>query len=83
MTRDRTAELVSRDQFLRSERGQGNVRFPCSADHEQGCWQLYAVDPYSAIIRSDDHTYPLHNLYVYPVVFDVYVLLRAFIDFSI
>ena len=31
----RTAEPVSRDQILRRERGQGNIHFPCSADHEQ------------------------------------------------
>ena len=33
-------------QILRRERGQGNIYFPCSADHEQD-WQLYPVDPYS------------------------------------
>ena len=31
----RDAEPVSRDQILRREWGQGIVRFPCSADHEQ------------------------------------------------
>ena len=30
-----TAEPLSRDQILRRERGQGNINFPCSADHEQ------------------------------------------------
>ena len=55
LTRDGTAEPVSRDQILRHARGQANVHFPCSADHEQD-WQLYRVDPYSAII-CDDHTY--------------------------
>ena len=35
-------------------RGQGNIHFPCSADHEQD-WQPYPVDPYSAIY--DYHTY--------------------------
>ena len=54
MARDRTAESVSRDRILRRERRQGNIRFPCSADHEQH-WQPYPVDPYSAIC--DDHTY--------------------------
>ena len=54
LTRDGTAEPVSRDQTLRHARGQGNVHFPCSADHEQD-WQPYPVDPYSAIC--DDHTY--------------------------
>ena len=54
LTRDGTAEPVSRDQILRHARGQGNIYFPCSADHEQD-WQPYPVDPYSAIC--DDHTY--------------------------
>ena len=54
LTRDGTAEPVSRGQNLRHARGQGNVHFPCSADHEQD-WQPYPVDPYSAIC--DDHTY--------------------------
>ena len=49
LTRDGTAEPISRDQILRHARGQGNVHFPCSADHEQD-W----LDPYSAIC--DDHT---------------------------
>ena len=38
LTRDGTAEPVSRDQNLRRERGQGNIHFPCSADHEED-WQ--------------------------------------------
>ena len=54
LTRDGTAEPVSRDQILRHARGQGNIHFPCSADHEQD-WQPYLVDPYSAIC--DDYTY--------------------------
>ena len=54
LTRDGTAEPVSRDQILRHARGQGNIPFPCSADHEQD-WQPYPVDPYSAIC--DDYTY--------------------------
>ena len=53
LTRDGTAEPVSRDQILRRQQGQGNNHFPCS-DHEQD-WQLYPVDPYSAICH--DHTY--------------------------
>ena len=55
LTRDGTAEPVSRDQILRHARGQGNIHFPCSADHEQDYWQPYPFDPYSAIC--DDHTY--------------------------
>ena len=54
LTRDGTAEPVSRDQILRHARGQGNINFPCSADHEQD-WQPYPVDLYSAIC--DDNTY--------------------------
>ena len=47
LTRDGIAEPVSRDQILRREvRGQGNIDFPCSADHVQD-WQPYPVDPYS------------------------------------
>ena len=48
LTRDGTAEPVSRDQILRHVRGQRNIHFPCSADHEQD-WQPYPIDPYSAI----------------------------------
>ena len=44
LARDGTAEPVSRDQILRRERGQGNIHFPCSPDHEQD-WQ-----PYPAIL---------------------------------
>ena len=58
LTRDGTAEHVSRDQILRHARGQGNINFPCSADHEQD-WQPYPVDPYSAIC--DDHAYSIYN----------------------
>ena len=64
LTRDGTAESVSRDQILRHVRGQGNIHFPCSADHEQD-WQPYLVDPYSAIC--DYHTY-IHT-YIYTYLF--------------
>ena len=59
LMRDGTTEPVSRDQILRHARGQGNIHFPCSADHEQD-WQPYPVDPYSAIIYiyvTTIHTY--------------------------
>ena len=46
LTRDGTAEPVSRDQILRHARGQRNIHYPCSVDHEQD-WQPYPVDPYS------------------------------------
>ena len=49
LTRDGTSEPVSKDQILRRERGQGNVHFLCSADHEQD-WQPYPVDPTTGLI---------------------------------
>ena len=54
LTRDGIAKPVSRDQILRCERGQGNIHFPCSADHEQD-WRPYPVDPPLGICV--DHTY--------------------------
>ena len=57
LTRDGTAEPVSRDQIFGRERRQGNIVFLCLADHEQD-GQPYPVDLYSAIC--DDHTY-IHN----------------------
>ena len=56
LTQDGTAEPVSRDQILRHARGQWNIKFPCSADHEQD-WQPYPVDPYSAICDDHIHTH--------------------------
>ena len=58
LTRDETAEPISRDQILRRERGQENSNFPCSADHEQD-WQPYLVDPYSCYMCDSTyiHTY--------------------------
>ena len=54
LTRDGTAELVSRDQILRREQGQENTHFPCSADHEQD-WQPYPVDP--CFVICNGHTF--------------------------
>ena len=54
LTRDGTVETVSRDQILRREREQGNIIFPCSADHEQN-WQLCPADTYSCYMC--DHIY--------------------------
>ena len=48
LTRDGTAEPVSRAQILRRKRGQGIINFPCSVDHEQD-WQPYPVGPSLAI----------------------------------
>ena len=64
LTRDGAAEPVSRDQILRRERGQGNINFLCSADHEQD-WQPYPVDPYSSYVC--DHTYIQDTIMVYLV----------------
>ena len=54
LTRDGTAEPVSRGQSPRDVRGQGNIHFLCSTHHEQD-WQPYSVSPYSAIC--DCHSY--------------------------
>ena len=53
LTRDGTAEPVSRDQILRHERGQGSTHFRCSADHEQD-WHPYPPDPHFCYMC--DHT---------------------------
>ena len=60
LTWDGTAETVSQDQILRHERGQGNINFPCSADHEQD-WQHYPVDLHSSYVcdHTDDSTYKI------------------------
>ena len=54
LTRDVTAEPVSRDRILRHERGQGNIHFSCTVDHVQG-WQPYPVDPYSCLCVTIHH----------------------------
>ena len=58
LTLDETAEPVLQDQILRLERGQGNVHFPCSADHEQD-WQHYPVGP--SLVICDDYAY-IHTM---------------------
>ena len=62
LTRDGTTEPVSRYQSFRRERGQGNIHFPCSADHEQD-WQPYPVDSSFAIC--DYHTYIHTYIYIW------------------
>ena len=59
LTWDMTAELVSRDQILRRERGQGNINFLYSVDHEQD-GQPFPVDPY--VCYMCDHTYIHDNV---------------------
>ena len=61
LTRDGTAEPVSRDQILRHVRGQGNIHFSCSADHVQD-WQPYPVDFNSSYMC--DHKAGLATMYV-------------------
>ena len=56
LTRDGTAEPVSRDRNLRRERGQGNMNFPCSADHE-------LVDPCSREMCDDRYINTYHTGY--------------------
>ena len=58
LTRDRTAEAVLRDQILRRERGQGNIHFPCSADHEVVGNRLINTLLYKGW---DDYTYIVHT----------------------
>ena len=68
---------LARPKFL-ARTGQGNIIFPCSADHEQD-WPPYPVDPYSCYVCYNDHTcmhasrephaviffYSLNNIAVY------------------
>ena len=56
LTREGTAEPVSRDQFLRrEERGQGNIIFlPCSADHKHFLLQQYIYTPVRCMGTNDE-----------------------------
>ena len=56
LTRDGTAELVSRDKTLRRERKQENINFPCLADHEQD-WQPYPSLSILLLYVMTIHTY--------------------------
>ena len=60
LTRDGTAKPVSRNQILRRVRGQGNINFLCSANHEQD-WRK--VDPYYCYMC--DHTYTYIHIYMH------------------
>ena len=57
LTREGTTEPVSRDRILRREGGQGNIHFPCPADHVRD-WQPYPVDPYSCYMYRANRTCP-------------------------
>ena len=67
LTRDGTAELVTRDQILRRERGQRIINFPCSpADHEQQDWQPCAVvRAIHTNIVLHTHTAVVTHIYIY------------------
>ena len=83
-TRDGTAEPVSRDQILRREREQGNIHFPCSADHEQD-WQPYPFDPYSDVlyVMTIHFTYMLSVLLIFITYFLHSILSGRFQVFAI
>ena len=46
---DCQTRLARPNSQARTERGQGNILFSCSADHVQD-WQPYPVDPYSLLL---------------------------------
>ena len=67
LTRDGTAEPVSRDQILRRERGQRIIHFLCSAaDHEQD-WQpcpvVRVIHPNNIVLPT--HTAVVTHTYIY------------------
>ena len=66
LTRDGTAEPVSRDQILRRERGQRIINFPCSAaDHEQDCQPCLVVRAIHANIVLHTHTAVVTHICIY------------------
>ena len=66
LTRDRTAEPVSRDQIFRHERGQGNIHFSCSIDHAHD-WQPYPVDPYSCYMCNHTIIKKIQKIQINPI----------------
>ena len=68
LTRDGTAEPVSRDQILRRERGQRIIHFPCSAaDHEQDWQPCPVVRAIHTNIVLYTHTAVVTHIYVHIV----------------
>ena len=66
LTRDGTAEPVSRDQILRRERGQRIIHFPCSAaDHEQDWQPCPVVRTIHTNIVLHTHTAVVTHTYIY------------------
>ena len=65
LTRDGTAEPVSRDQILRRERGQRIIHFPCSAaDHEQDWQPCPVVRAIHTNIILHTHTAVVTHIYI-------------------
>ena len=65
LTRDGTAEPVSRDQILRRERGQRIIHFPCSAaDHEQDWQPCPVVRPIHTNIVLHTHAAVVTHIYI-------------------
>ena len=58
LTRDGTAEPVSRDQILRRKRGQRIIHFPCSAAEHELDWQPCPAG-------REGHTYKHSSTYTY------------------
>ena len=66
LTRDGTAEPVSRDQILRREREQRIFHFPCSAaDHEQDWQPCPVVRAVHINIVLHTHTAVVTHTYIY------------------
>ena len=70
LTRDGTAEPVSRDHILRRERGQRIVHFPCSAaDHEQDWQPCPVVMAIHTNIALYTHTAVVTHIYIYIYIY--------------
>ena len=66
LTRDGTAEPVSRDQILRREREQRIIHFPCStADHKQDWQPCPVVRAIHTNIVLHTHTTVVTHIYIY------------------
>ena len=66
LTRDGTAEPVSREQILRREGGQRIIHFPCSAaDHKQDCQSCPVVMAIHINIALHTHTAVLTHKYMH------------------
>ena len=72
LTRDGTAETVSRDQIIRHERGQGDINFPCVQLTTSRVGNLTRLIHTIAICVTI-HTYCLYyNYYKAMIVLSVY-----------